>query len=175
MVGIISGPKRPLFTLEVMSACGVEGEVLMDGNATEGCPGDDIKGGGSGGGGGEEEGECDDLSCAAEALVMVTDEVEGNEARDGKSRDESTSIFSSTPLPKLLANNDLGPTDEPHEDNSLPPAVPLPSLSSGEPSLQLPPCGLSIFQSSKLLWRCRKLISSMFIRIKSQIHSNKEE
>lgn len=165
----MSGPNKPLLILDITSCVVDDEEVLTEVNTTDECvdtADDDDGGGGGGGGGGDDDGECEDLSCDAEALVMVTDEVEGKEAKEGKSMGESTSIFSSTPPPRLLDNKDLGPTDEPHEDNSLPLVVPLSSLSSGEPSLQLPPCGLSILQSSKLLWCLRKSLSSMFLKCK---------
>lgn len=72
-------------------------------------------------------------------------------ARGVTRRGLSTSIFSSTSPPMLEDTVDVEPEDEPHEDNPLLLVVPL-SLLSEEPSLKLPPCGLSILQSSKLLW-----------------------
>lgn len=81
--------------------------------------------------------------------MIVIEELEGREAKEGKRRGSSTSIFSSILPPTFVFVEDVGPEAEPHEDNSLPLVVPFSHLVSGEPSSKLTPCGFSILQSSQ--------------------------
>lgn len=58
---------------------------------------------------GEDEGDWESRWWATEALVIVMEELEGSEAKEGRRRGSSTSIFSSILPPTLVVIVDVGP------------------------------------------------------------------
>lgn len=81
--------------------------------------------------------------------MIVMEELEGSEAKEGKRRGSSTSIFSSILPPTEVVIVDVGPVAVPHEGKSPPVVDPFSHLMSEESSSKLDPCDFSILQSSQ--------------------------
>lgn len=136
MVGIISGPTLLLLSVDAASVVGVEDGALLDTalNVTEvrvdtadesddendredDEDDDEVEDSDETDEDDDEDdddaGFCEDDFCraVAEAFVMVTEEVEGKEGKEGRRRGLSTSIFSSASPPGFVDAMDVGPVE----------------------------------------------------------------